>query len=70
MINKNSAPSASDSRRKRSNLVMPIKIRHNSASERETAYLLSSAKMKLRLLDAMERCDGISLAGVLNKFGF
>ena len=38
-------------------------------SERETAYLLKSATMRQRLLDATERDGGPTLDAVLDKLG-
>jgi hypothetical protein len=38
-------------------------------SERETAYLLKSATMKRRLLDAKERQEGISIEEAREKLG-
>jgi hypothetical protein len=37
------------------------------ASERETAHLLKSETMKLRLLAAKERQEGLSLEAVVEK---
>lgn len=48
---------------------IPIDLWHEIASERETAYLLSSENMKRRLLAAKERNRGISLEEVSEKLG-
>jgi len=39
------------------------------ASERETAYLLKSEKMKGRLLAALERNEGLPFEAVIEKLG-
>ena len=46
-------------------VLIPIELWREIASERETAYLLKSPKMKQRLLDAMQRRGGMSLAAVV-----
>ena len=46
-------------------VLVPIELWREIASERETAYLLKSPKMKQRLLDAMQRRGGMSLAAVV-----
>ena len=53
------------------NLVVfiPIDLWHEIASERETAYLLSSENMKRRLLAAKERNSGMSLEEISEKLG-
>ena len=48
---------------------IPIDLWHEIASERETAYLLSSENMKRRLLAAKERNRGISLEEISEKLG-
>lgn len=54
-------------------VILPIKIWHDIlkeiASERETNYLLSSARMKMRLAEAKERTYGISLDDAIQKLG-
>ncbi|CAN2049692.1 hypothetical protein GMMP13_840004 [Candidatus Magnetomoraceae bacterium gMMP-13] len=40
-------------------VLVPIKLWHEIASERETAYLLKNKIMKKRLLDARNRQNGI-----------
>jgi PHD/YefM family antitoxin component YafN of YafNO toxin-antitoxin module len=50
-------------------VIVPIALWRDIESERETAYLLKSEKMKQRLLAAKEREDGIPLETVLEKFG-
>ena len=39
-------------------VIVPIDLWREIASERETAYLLSSATMKRRLLEAKQRTEG------------
>jgi PHD/YefM family antitoxin component YafN of YafNO toxin-antitoxin module len=41
-------------------VIVPIDLWHEIESERETAYLLKSPTMKTRLLEAMNRHEGIS----------
>ena len=48
-------------------VIIPIELWHEIESERETGYLLSSPKMKQRLLEAMRRTDGIPLEAALEK---
>ena len=48
---------------------IPIDLWHEIASERETAYLLSSENMKRRLLAAKERNSGMSLEEINEKLG-
>ena len=50
-------------------VIVPIALWHEIASERETAYLLSSENMKRRLLAAKERATGMSLEDVSEKLG-
>ena len=41
-------------------VIVPIELWREIASERETAYLLSSEAMKKRLLDARDRAMGLT----------
>jgi PHD/YefM family antitoxin component YafN of YafNO toxin-antitoxin module len=50
-------------------VIVPIELWREIASERETAYLLSSETMKQRLLEARQRQDGIPLDEVRKKLG-
>lgn len=50
-------------------VIVPIEIWREIASERETAYLLSSEAMKRRLLEARQRQDGIPFDEVRKKLG-
>jgi len=59
----------SDATGKEVGVIVPIDLWHEIESERETAYLLSSANMKRRLLEAKERHDGINFEGALEKLG-
>ena len=47
----------------------PIKLWREFESERETAYLLSSPKMRQRLTEALSRIEGLSLNPALEKLG-
>jgi PHD/YefM family antitoxin component YafN of YafNO toxin-antitoxin module len=59
----------SDPEGKVTGVIIPIEVWQEIASERETAYLLSSPAMKQRLLEARAREDGISLEEALAKPG-
>ena len=50
-------------------VIVPMALWHEIASERETAYLLSTENMKRRLLAAKERTTGMSLEDVREKLG-
>lgn len=50
-------------------VIVPIELWREIASERETAYLLKSEKMKARLLAAMQRKDGIPFETTIEKLG-
>jgi PHD/YefM family antitoxin component YafN of YafNO toxin-antitoxin module len=50
-------------------VIVPIDLWREIASERETAYLLSSEAMKRRLLEARERQGGIPFDEVRKKLG-
>jgi PHD/YefM family antitoxin component YafN of YafNO toxin-antitoxin module len=50
-------------------VIIPIELWREIASERETAYLLRSEKMKQRLLAAKDRQGGLSLEEVIEKLG-
>ncbi len=50
-------------------VIVPIALWKEIASERETAYLLKSQPMRKRLLDALERGDGVSLDDAAAKLG-
>ncbi len=50
-------------------VIVPLSLWREIESERETAYLLKSKKMKDRLLEAKEREQGISLEATLAKLG-
>ena len=49
--------------------IVPIELWREIESERETAYLLKSEAMKIRLLDAKQRQGGVSLDEVVEKLG-
>jgi hypothetical protein len=50
-------------------VLVPIQLWREIASERETAYLLRSEKMKERLLHAARGTEGIPLDTVFAKLG-
>lgn len=50
-------------------VIVPIEVWHEIESERETAYLLKSKNMKTRLLDALNRSEGLSIEAVVEKLG-
>jgi PHD/YefM family antitoxin component YafN of YafNO toxin-antitoxin module len=50
-------------------VIVPIDLWNEIESERETAYLLKSATMKQRLLEAKNRQTGMSLEEVCEKLG-
>jgi antitoxin YefM len=50
-------------------VIVPISLWRDIESERETAYLLKSATMKRRLLEAKERQQGLSLDETIEKLG-
>ena len=49
--------------------IVPIELWREIESERETAYLLSSPKMRQRLTEALSRTEGLSLNSALEKLG-
>jgi PHD/YefM family antitoxin component YafN of YafNO toxin-antitoxin module len=50
-------------------VIVPIELWREIESERETAYLLKSEKMKARLLAAKERLGGIPFEVAVEKSG-
>jgi hypothetical protein len=50
-------------------VILPIELWREIKSERETAYLLKSDAMKARLLEAIQRNDGIPFEEALEKLG-
>ena len=50
-------------------VIVPIELWREIESERETAYLLKSATMKQRLLEAKERSGGLTLEDARAKLG-
>lgn len=50
-------------------VIVPIDLWNEIESEKETAYLLKSERMKVRLLEAKERDEGISLEDACEKLG-
>lgn len=51
----------SDDRNNITGVIVPIALWKEIESEKETAYLLKSAAMKKRLLDAKNRTEGIPI---------
>jgi PHD/YefM family antitoxin component YafN of YafNO toxin-antitoxin module len=50
-------------------VIVPISLWHEIQSERETQYLLKSENMRRRLLEAMNREEGIPLDEVIRRLG-
>ena len=50
-------------------VIVPLSLWREIESERETAYLLKSTKMKDRLMQAKEREQGIPLEATVEKLG-
>jgi len=50
-------------------VILPIELWREIESERETAYLLKTATMKDRLLQAAQRQTGLSFAAAVEKLG-
>lgn len=50
-------------------VIVPIELWEDILSESETAYLLKSETMRKRLLEAMQRKDGIPFEQVREKLG-
>ncbi len=50
-------------------VIVPIDVWREIESEKETAYLLKSKKMRKRLLEAKVRREGISLEHARAKLG-
>ena len=50
-------------------VIVPIELWREIESEKETAYLLKSEKMKQRLLEAKDRQDGILIEEAREKLG-
>jgi prevent-host-death family protein len=50
-------------------VIVPIELWREIESERETAYLLKTATMKDRLLQAAQRQTGLSFEAAVEKLG-
>ena len=50
-------------------VIVPIELWREIESEKETAYLLKSAEMKRRLLEAKDRQTGIPFGDAREKLG-
>ncbi len=50
-------------------VIVPLKLWKEISAERETAYLLKSKNMRMRLLEAINRDDGLALEDVRNELG-
>lgn len=59
----------SDENNKITGVIVPIELWEEIQSEKETAYLLKSRKMKERLLEAKDRKEGIPFDEACKKLG-
>ena len=59
----------SDASGKPVGVFVPIDLWEEIESEKETAYLLHSVKMRDRLIEARDRTEGITLEDVREKLG-
>ena len=59
----------SDEQNKITGVIVPIELWREIESEKETAYLLKSEKMKKRLLQAKDRKEGIPFDQACEKLG-
>ena len=59
----------SDANGKPVGVIVPIDLWEEIESEKETAYLLNSEKMKERLLEAKDRREGIAFDDAREKLG-
>jgi antitoxin YefM len=50
-------------------VIVPIELWREIESERETAYLLRSDAMECRLLQAVQRQEGLSLEAAMETLG-
>lgn len=50
-------------------VLLPIELWREIEAERETAYLLKTAKMRSRLTEAKDRREGLSLEEACAKLG-
>jgi antitoxin YefM len=50
-------------------VIVPISLWREIEAERETAYLLKSATMRRRLLEAKDRVEGLEVEAVVEKLG-
>lgn len=50
-------------------VIVPLDLWKEISAERETAYLLKSKHMRLRLLEAIEREEGVPLEKVRDELG-
>ena len=66
-MNSNNIQYVSNEQGKTVAVIVPIEVWREIESEKETAYLLKSPKMKQRLLEAKNRQDGITLEEVCEK---
>ena len=59
----------SDEKNNITGVIVPIELWREIEAEKETAYLLKSAKMKKRLLEAKDRKEGIPFDEACKKLG-
>jgi len=58
-----------DEQGKTTGVIVPVDLWREIVSESETAHLLKSAAMRKRLLEALDRQDGIPFEVVREKLG-
>jgi PHD/YefM family antitoxin component YafN of YafNO toxin-antitoxin module len=59
----------SDEQNNITGVIVPIELWREIESEKETAYLLKSKKMKKRLIEAKDRKEGIPFDNACEKLG-
>ena len=59
----------SDANGKQVGVIVPIDLWEEIESEKETAYLLKSVRMRERILEAKERREGMPFEDVREKLG-
>jgi len=69
MTNSNEVQYISDADGNTLSVIVPIELWREIESEQETAYLLKSAAMKRRLLEAKERQEGIPIEEAREELG-
>ena len=59
----------SDENGEKTAVIVPLELWREIESEKETAYLLKSSRMKQRLLEAKNRKEGIPFGEAIEKLG-